>query len=126
MFPNELTEHVVSPTNLYATQHGCINPPVSQDEMHVLLGILLLSGYCRVSYHDLYWADSADVHNEAISKSISRNRFREIFRFLHLRDNLQISDDIYYKVQPLFEFLIIIRLTCQFHLKWVARLLCLF
>ena len=105
MFSNELIEHVGSHTNLYATQHGCINPPVSQDEMHVVLGVLLLSGYCRVPYRELYWADSPDVHNEAVSKSISRNRFREIFRFLHLRDNLQISDDIYYKVRPLFEFL---------------------
>ena len=68
------------------------------NQICVVLGVLLLSGYCRIPYHELYWATSPYLHNEAVSKSISRNRFREIFHFLHMSDNLQITDDRYYKV----------------------------
>ena len=38
-------------------------------------------------------------------KQFSRNRFREIFSNLHIRDNTNIGDDLYYKVTPLFDIL---------------------
>ena len=34
-------------------------------ELHGVLGVLLISGYCRVPYRELYWADSPDVHTES-------------------------------------------------------------
>ena len=51
------------------------------------------------------WANSPDTHNEAIASAISRNRFNEIFRYLHLADNASITNDRYYKVRSLFEIL---------------------
>ena len=92
-------------TNIYANQHKGLNSPATSEEIKVVISILLLSGYCRVPYRELYWSTSPDTHNESVSKAISRNRFREIFSNLHIRDNTDIDDDRYYKVRPLFDIL---------------------
>ena len=80
-------------TNIYANHHKGLNPPATSEEIKVVISILLLSGYCRVPYRKLYWSMSPDSHNKSVSKAISRNRFREIFSNLHIRDNTDIGDD---------------------------------
>ena len=65
------------------------------------IAVLLLSGYCKVPYRNLYWADAPDTHNEAAPCAMSRNRFREILSNLHLTENTQITEHRYYIV--LFE-----------------------
>ena len=92
-------------TNIYTNQHKGLNPPVANKEVIVVLSILLLSGYCKVPYHELYWSTSPATRIESVSKSISRNRFWEIFSNLHICDNSDIDNDRYYKVRPLFEIL---------------------
>ena len=69
------------------------------------LGLLLLSGCCKVPYGNLYWADAPSIHNEARSCAMSRNRFREILSNLHLADNTQTTKEIYNKVLVLLEML---------------------
>ena len=64
---------------------------------------MVLSGYSRVPYHELYWSMSPDTHNKSVSKAISRNRFREIFSNLHIRDNTDIHHDHYHKVRLIFD-----------------------
>ena len=76
---------------------------ILEDEIRTFIAFLLLSGYFKVPYRDLYWADAPDTHNEAVSCAMSRNRFREILSNLHLADNTQITEDRYYKVRVLFE-----------------------
>ena len=71
------------------------------------LAVLLSSGYCKVPYRNLSWADAPDTHkSNEVSCTVKRNRFREILSNLHLADNTQITEDRYYKVQVLFEKLI--------------------
>ena len=98
-------DKITTQTNIYANQLKGLNPLATSEEIKVVISILLLSGYCRVPYHELYWSTSPDTHNESVSKAISRNRFREIFSNLHIRDNTDIDDDCYYKVRPLFDIL---------------------
>ena len=95
--------HVTNQTNLYAVQHSKGNLNILEDEIRTFIAVVLLSGYCKVPYRSLYWADAPDTPNEAVSCAMSTNRFREILSNLHLADNTQITEDRYYKVRVLFE-----------------------
>ena len=71
------------------------------------LAVLLSSGYCKVPYWNLSWADAPDTHkSHEVSCTVKKKRFREILSNLHLADNTQITEDRYYKIQVLFEKLI--------------------
>ena len=105
IYSDHLLDIITTQTNIYANQHKGLNPPATSEEIKVVISILLLSGYCRVPYRELYWSTSPDTHNESVSKAISRNRFREIFSNLHIRDNTDIDNDRYYKVRPLYNIL---------------------
>ena len=103
MFSDDLVLDVTNQTNLYAVQHDKGNLNILENEIRIFIAVLLLSGYCKVPYRDLYWADAPDTQNEAVSCAISRNRFLEILSNFHLADNTQITEDRYYKVRALFE-----------------------
>ena len=94
MFSDDLVLHVTN----YAVEHDKGNLNIFQDKIWTFIAVLLLSGYCNVSYRDLCWADAPDTHNEAVSCAMSRIRFREILSNLHLADSTQITEDRYYKV----------------------------
>ena len=95
MFSDDLVSHVTNQTNLYAVPHGKGNWNTLEDEIRTFIVVLLPSGYCKVPYRNLYWADAPDTHNEAVSCAMSRNRFREILSNLHLADNTQVTEDRY-------------------------------
>ena len=65
--------------------------------------------------------------NKSLTKLIKYRNLKDIVTLVsdnEVTDKFQsspITNDVKEKV-----IIIIIRLTCQFHLKWVARLLCLF
>ena len=103
MFSNDLVLNVTNQTNPYVVQHGKGNLNILEDEIRTFIAVLLLSGHCKVSNRNLYWADATDTHSEAVSCAMSRNRFREILSNLHLADNTQITEGRYYKVRVLFE-----------------------
>ena len=96
---------ITTQTNIYANQHKGVNPPATSEEIMVVISILLLPGYFKVPYREMYWSTSPDIHNESLSKAISRNRFREIFSNLNIQDNTDIDDYRYYKVRHLFDIL---------------------
>ena len=105
IYSDDLLDIITTQTNIYANQHKGLNSPATSEEIKVVISILLLSGYFRVPYRELYWSTSPDTDNESVSKAISRNHFREIFRNLHIRDNTDIDDVRYYKVRTLFDIL---------------------
>ena len=75
MFSDELVLHVTNQTNLYAAQHGKVNLTIAEKEIRTFIAVFLLSGYYKVPYQDLCWADVPDTHNETVSCAMSRNRF---------------------------------------------------
>ena len=105
IYSDDLLDIITTQTNIYANQHKGLNSPATSEEIKVVISISLLSGYFRVPYRELYWSTSPDTDNESVSKAISRNHFREIFRNLHIRDNTDIDDVRYYKVRTLFDIL---------------------
>ena len=46
--------------------------------MRLFLAMLLLTGYMNLPRHRLYWENSDDVLNKAMSDAMSRNRFEEL------------------------------------------------
>ncbi len=70
------------------------------------IAILLVSGYCCVPQHRLYWQRKPDVYNELIADSMHRNRFDEIMKFFHAADNTKLpKNDKYGKVSLPMEIL---------------------
>ena len=105
IYSDEYLDIITTQTSICANQHKGLNPPATSEEIKVVISILLLSGYCRVPYRELYWSTSPNIQNESVSRAIARNCFREIFSDLHIWDNTDIDDDRYFKVRPLFDIL---------------------
>ena len=66
MFSDDLLLHVTNQTNLYAVQHGKGNLKILEDEIRTFIAVLLLSGYCKVPYRDLYWADAPNTQQSSL------------------------------------------------------------
>ena len=79
---------------------------VESDKIILVLAILFTSGYACLPNRRLYWENSNDVHNVAISSAMTVNRFEEILRYMHVSDNnnLEMNEKIA-KVRPLFNML---------------------
>ena len=87
-----------------------------ESEIRTVIAIILLSGYCKVPYRELYWTVSPDTHRVAVANAMSRNRFRYIFSNLHLANNAEINADRYFKVRCLY-----VTLNCNFKKHFSAR-----
>ena len=104
---NALFENIRYFSKLYALQQ---DPKSSYDvtvqELKVMVGILLISGYCTVPRRRLYWSSECDVRNEMIASAMSRNRFDEILASLHCANNAELPHgDRFGKVRPLINML---------------------
>ena len=53
-FSDDLVLHVTNQANLYAVQHGKGNLNILEDEIRTFIVALLLSGYWKVPYRNLY------------------------------------------------------------------------
>ncbi|XP_013193343.1 piggyBac transposable element-derived protein 3 isoform X2 [Amyelois transitella] len=107
LFDDEVFEMIVHFSNLYASQNNRHNFCVTTEELRIFFGILILSGYHKLPREHMYWSLDEDVGVEVVSKAMSRNRFREIKRNLHLVDNNDASttSDKMFKVRKLSEVL---------------------
>ncbi|XP_031358564.1 piggyBac transposable element-derived protein 3-like [Photinus pyralis] len=106
MFDDKVIKLIVEQSNIYALQKNRHGFSVSGDEIKTFLGVLLLSGYHRLPREPMYWSDDEDVSVPFVASSISRNRFQEIKRFLHIADNSKLDKtDKMYKLRPLMNLL---------------------
>lgn len=97
---------IVDQTNLYAQQKNNHNFSITPREAKTFIAILLLTGYHQLPQERMYWSLSDDVRVNLVAKSMSRNRFLEIKRYLHLADNNQLDkDDKMFKLRPLMKIL---------------------
>ena len=88
---NELFEKIQNFSKLYATQEDPTSSfDVTVDELKVVVGILLISGYNIVPRRRLYWSSETDVRNDMIAMAMSRNRFDEILSKLHCATNEEL------------------------------------
>ena len=97
---------VVENSHLYARSKGNTSFSTIPDEVRAFVAILLVSGYSPAPRRKMYWSHDEDVHNEAIAASMTRNRFCEMMKYLHVSDNANLqADDKISKVWPLLSML---------------------
>lgn len=107
-FDEEVFEMIANLSQLYASQNNRHNFTVTVSELKIFFGILILSGYHKLPRESMYWSLDEDIGVEVVSNSMSRNRFKEIKRNLHLVDNNEASNttDKMFKLRKLSDVLI--------------------
>ena len=122
LWNRKLLDQIVEQTNLYSQQKidklasAKIFKTLTVTELLGFLGINIIMSYHTVPDMKMYWESSDDVQVPAICKSMSRNRFCQIRRFIHLNDNHAIPEgckDKLFKIRPLIE-----KLNIQFSGAW--------
>ncbi|KAL5256763.1 hypothetical protein ACHWQZ_G011882 [Mnemiopsis leidyi] len=109
-FDDTLINHIVLQTNNYAAFKGDHRFSVTDRDIKAFITILMLSSYVDVYSKEQYWSVDCDTRNELIMRMMTRNRFRDILRYLHLADNNAIDEeDRFFKVRRYLE---IIRERC--------------
>jgi len=78
-FDDEVINYTITMTNLYAMQREKPTFSVTADEIHSVLAILLISDYVQLPSRRMFWENSDDVHNPAVSSIMSVNRFEKFF-----------------------------------------------
>lgn len=92
---NQIVQYSVN----YAHQDNYHGFKLTTAELTKFFGILILRGY-----HSLYWSRTEDCGIELVQITMSRNRFREIKKYLHFCDNNSIDkNDKFAKVRLLID-----------------------
>ena len=105
-------EDIVNESNRYAEQMMESEKyqqwtPITVPELKAYFGFCMLMGITRLPSIDDYWKKDPLLHYSPIASRISRDRFREIRRYLHFVDNATITTpgsaghDRLAKVRPL-------------------------
>lgn len=101
-FDEKIMQIIVDSSNRYAMFLDQTNLNLTVDELKVFIGIMLISGYNVVSDRDDYWTNKSDMHNDLISTAMSRNRFKQISRFIHFTEQTDVDPhDKMWKLRPL-------------------------
>ena len=115
-FTDEVWDLMVTETNRYALENISHTPharpweDVIVPEMKAFVGLLILMGIVRLPRLEMYWqVKHPIIATVGISSIMSRNRFQQIFRFLHLADSSQQipagqpGHDKLFKVRPFLD-----------------------
>lgn len=115
LFDDEVCQLIVNFSNLYASQNNRHTFSLTVAELKTFFGILILSGYHKLPREGMYWSLDEDIGVDVVSKAMSRNRFREIKRNLHLVDNNDAPNttDKMFKVRKLADMLM--KKFCQWN-----------
>ena len=116
MFTAPFLDKIVAQTNLYAKQimeEEKYNKweKITRDELRAYIGFCILMGIANLPALDDYWSTDPVLRYPAIAERISRDRFREISRYLHFVDNTSLPSrgspgyDRLGKVRPVIDHL---------------------
>ena len=100
-FDDDLFDIIVHETNKYASQKNR-ELRVTREEMKVVFGVLLISGYVSYPRRRLFWETGRYTRHDMVFSAIRRDRFESIFTNLHFADNHTLSQsDKLAKLRPL-------------------------
>ena len=103
-YDDEVQNLIVNESVKYARQKNNTSFSLDSSDLDVFLGIMLLTGYHSLPRERMYWCRDEDIQITYVSSKMSRNRFSEIKKFLHVADNDKITaGDKIYKVRPLMD-----------------------
>lgn len=112
-----LHDEILAQSNLYADQQRSAKhdqspwTPISKEELMAFIGINIAMGVVSLPSMDDYWSTDPILSHAWFRAVISRNRFREILRYVHVTDNSKALDrsspnyDKLWKVRPLLDVL---------------------
>lgn len=101
-FDDDVINMIVEQSIRYAGSKGNHSFSTSPQEIRIFLAILLISGYNTVPRRRQFWSRDDDVRNEAIARTMPRDRFDILVRYVHLCDNNNLDrEDKFSKVRPL-------------------------
>ena len=105
-FNEEIRSHIISESIRYARQQNSPDFLLDHNDLKKFTGILFLTGYHTLPQQPMYWERSHDIAMPIVFQTMSRSRFRDIKRYLHLANNellVQESSDKLFKVRPLYD-----------------------
>jgi hypothetical protein len=86
-FDEHIRDMIVKETIRYAQQKNNTQFSLDSADLDVFVGIILLSGYHSLPRERMYWNRDEDVKIPFVSSRMSRRRFLEIKKYVHLVDN---------------------------------------
>lgn len=103
-FDDEIITDIIQYTQKYARDNNRHDFTIDKDDLLKFLGIMILSGYHTLPQADLYWSTEEDKGLKIVRDCMSRNRFRNIKRNIHLFDNNKLDkNDKFTKLRPFFD-----------------------
>ena len=98
LIPDSFFDHVAEQTNLYAQQcrdraaaagrpHRVGWIPTNSPEVKAFFAMNIMFGLIRVPELDMYWSKQEGFHKDWIASIMSCTRFKQMNRYLHLRDS---------------------------------------
>ena len=106
-FDERLLGMIVHETNLFAAQSlAAVNRETTWEttieELKAYLGFMIVMGVNRLPEIRDYWSRDEKLHNSFSASRISRDRFEEIYRYLHFTDNTTLparNEPAYHRLQ---------------------------
>ena len=115
LWPLHLCELIAQQTNKYALQRGTARRtgsrrPTTAEEIWTFLGMVLAMSIKVLPRLNDYWSLDTMLGVPSIASRMPRDRFKFLFRHLHLVDETSLSsstkqEDRHYKVKPLLRIL---------------------
>jgi hypothetical protein len=107
IFDENISQLILRETLLYARRDkGALNFALSEEDLMAFLGITILSGYHTLPSERDYWSNQPDMGVGIVKDTMSRDRFGEIKRHIHLVDNMALPrGDKFAKVSKLYQLL---------------------
>lgn len=106
LMTNELYEKIRDETLAYARQQNDMTFQCTVTDIKVFVGILILSGHRSYPRESLYWSTDENFECAIVRNAMSRNRYKDIKKYLHFNNNNDIPDgctDRCYKIRPLVD-----------------------
>ena len=111
-FTDELLQTITDESNRYRQQVlGNEQTQISLDDVKAFLGFTILMGIVVLPSREDYWKKDIRLHYGPIAERISRDRFRELSRYLHFTNNETLvprnspSYDRLGKIRPVITYL---------------------
>lgn len=105
-FDDEVIQHIVDQTLLYAAQHNVQSFEFDTILLKRFVGILILSGYHTLPAVSDYWSTNPTLGVPIVKQCMARNKFKEIKKYIHLCNNDYVdTSDKMAKIRPLIEII---------------------
>jgi hypothetical protein len=94
LFSDDVINFIVEETERYAKEYkNKINFSVHPDDVHVLIGFSIFTGYHRLSSERDYWPKDEDFGIQIVKDAMSRNRYLELKSVLHFNDYKKANEN---------------------------------